>query len=392
MSKSSIVLRELTKEVSKGLKHFPFVSITGPRQSGKTTICHLIAQGYQYINLEIDKHKQFAEKDPEGFLEKYNYKVILDEVQKVPTLFPYLMAHTDLQRKNGAYILSGSQNILLMQSITQSLAGRIAIFSLLPFSYSEMNAYLSSTKTTWESIVFRGFFPRLFVEKKMNPSIFYSSYIKTYLNKDISQLANIHNIRTFKKFIELLAIRAGSVLNLSNIANDLNIDRKTVQKWVSYLETSYIIYLLPSYHTNFEKRILKADKIYFTDTGILCFLLGIKSEKDLSENTYAGNIFENFIIIELLKNNYNKGDDPSFYYWQDSNKKEVDLIIENGENLEIIEIKTSSTPKIEFAKNLISFSELAIKKGYKIKSSIIYTGSDNYKQNGIHFLPWKDAL
>lgn len=392
MSKSSIIFRELSAEVAKGLKHFPFVSITGPRQSGKTTICHLVAQGYVYLNLEIDKHKQFAEKDPEGFLEKYNYKVILDEVQKVPTLFPYLMAHSDLQQKNGAYILSGSQNILLMQSITQSLAGRIAIFSLLPFSFSEMKNYLPKTKSNWETIAYRGFFPRLFVEKKMNPNIFYSSYIKTYLNKDISQLANIHNIKLFKKFIELLAIRAGTVLNLTNLANDLNIDRKTVQKWISYLETSYIIYLLPSYHTNFEKRILKADKIYFTDTGILCHLLGIKSENDLKEHTYAGNIFENFVLIELLKSKYNKGLEPAFYYWQDSNKKEVDLIIENGNTLEIFEIKTSSTPKFEFAKNLISFEALAKEKGYKIKASIIYTGNDNYKQNSIQFLPWKDAF
>lgn len=391
MFKSPIVSRLISTALIDGLKHFPFISVTGPRQSGKTTICHLIGQGYTYINFEIAKFRNFAIEDPEGFLEKYPSKIILDEVQKVPALFPYLMVHSDTLNANGSFILSGSQNLLLMQQITQSLAGRVAIFSLLPLSYQELKPYLLKNQNNWEYLAFRGFFPRLFVEKTLAPNIFYSSYIKTYLNKDISQLANIHNARLFKKFIYLLAARAGTVLNHASLANDLNIDAKTVQRWISYLETSYIVYLLPSYHNNFSKRITKAEKIYFTDTGLLCYLLGIKSQQSLADNNFYGQIFENFVIMEKMKASYNKGEDPNFYYWQDSNKREVDLIIENTK-LEIFEIKSTTTPKIEFAKNLMAFSELATLHGHQVVATVLYNGHDNYTQNKIHFLPWTEGL
>jgi uncharacterized protein len=388
MSKSPIVSRILSKNIALALKHFPFVSITGPRQSGKTTIGHLIANDYKYINLEIAKFKNFAKNDPEIFLKKYDYKIILDEVQTVPELFPYLMVHTDNQNKNGAYILSGSQNILLMESITQSLAGRVAIFSLLPFAYSELDAYLLEKNKTWHAICFRGLYPRLFNEKKLSPSIFYQSYIKTFVKKDISKLANIHNSNTFTKFIALLAVRAGTVLNYSSLANDLNIDSKTVQKWISFLEISYIIYLLPSYHNNFDKRILKANKVYFTDPGLLCFLLRIRSEQSLLDSNFSGQIFENFIIIEMLKKYYNKGEEPNFYYWQDSNQNEVDLLIETDKVLELYEIKSSSTPKTEFTKNLKKFMALTKLHNINTKAFLVYTGSESYKQANINITSW----
>jgi uncharacterized protein len=392
MSKSPIVSRTLTKYFAVALKQYPFVSITGPRQSGKTTICHLVAHDYVYINLEIDKYKLFATQDPEGFLAKYSYKIILDEVQKVPTLFPYLMAHSDTQNKNGAYILSGSQNFLLMEQITQSLAGRVAIFSLLPFGYQELAAYLPKTKNKWMSLCLRGFYPRLFVQKSMDASLFYRSYVRTFVKKDMSQLANIHNLKIFEKLIVLLANRVGSILNTTKLGNDLNVDHKTIQKWLSYLESSYIIYQLPSYHNNLDKRIIKASKIYFYDVGLLCHLLNIRTEANLEEHELLGSIFENFIINEKMKLAFHSGDEIAAYYWQDSNKKEVDLIIEQGQLLKIYEIKSSSTPKLEFAKNLNMFAKLAKERGIKTKQYLIYTGAENYKQNSLNITDWKTAI
>jgi uncharacterized protein len=392
MSKSPIVARGLTKQVATALKHFPFVTITGPRQSGKTTICHIVASDYTYINFEIEKYRLLAQNDPEEFIKKYPHKVILDEVQNVPELLPHLMVHTDAEGKNGAYILSGSQNLLLMESITQSLAGRVAILTLLPFALEELQPYLLAKQIEWKALAFRGMFPRLYKEKKLQPNLFYQSYIKTYINKDVTKLAEIHNLNLFGKFIKLLANRVGSVLNYSSIANELDVDRKTVQKWISYLETSFIVYLLPSFHANFDKRVLKANKLYFTDTGLLCNLLRIKNAAEIDSHPYKGNIFENFFIIEKLKRQLHRGLDADFYYFQDSNKNEIDLIIEGSQSLELYEIKTSTTPKIEFAKELKKMMPLAEAKGYKVRAHVVYTGTDSYTQNKIKFSTWRDLL
>lgn len=392
MSKSPIVHRKMATVLASTLKQFPLVSLTGPRQSGKTTLAHLAANGYHYLNMEIDENKIFAETDPAGFLEKYDYKIILDEVQAVPNLFVYLQYHTDKQNKNGAYILSGSQNFLLMEKISETLAGRIAIFALLPFSLKEIAPYIKNSQKKWEELGLRGFYPRLFKEKKMNASIFYNSYCKTYVERDVKKILNIHNSRAFLQFIKLCAIRAGSNFNAQDIAAAIGVDNKTISNWIAVLEASYIIYLLPPYYNNFDKRIIKKPKIYFYDTGLLCHLLNIKTTTQLTSSKLYGSIFENFIIVEKLKTYFNEGLTADFYFWQDTNGKEVDLLIENNNKLSLFEIKSSTTPKIDFFKNVNALKELAKASGIKTEGNLIYAGKESYKIAGNNVISWLDLF
>jgi uncharacterized protein len=392
MSKSPIVARAITTEVILALKHYPFVSITGPRQSGKTTLCHLVAVDYQYVNLEIDENKEFATKDPTGFIKKYPYKVILDEVQSVPNLFRYLLNHTDAQGKNGAYILSGSQNFLLMEKISQTLAGRVAIFSLLPFSLSEFFPYLRKVQKNWMQLCINGFYPRLFNEKKINVNLFYHSYVKTYVERDIRAVLNIHNSKAFIQFLKLCAVRVGNIFNAQEIAAKIGVDNKTIQSWMGILETSYIAYTLPAYFNNFDKRIIKKPKLYFYDSGVVCYLLNIKTKEQLSNHNLLGAIFENFVINEKLKSAFNKAENPEFYFWQDSNGKEVDLLIQRANYLDLIEIKSSSTPKSEFAKNVLDLATLAKANGQKTKQYVMYTGDETYTMKTVQYTSWLKLL
>ena len=387
MSKSPIVQRRMTTAISKALRQFPIVSITGPRQSGKTTLAHLAAKGYTYLNMELEEHSYFARKDPASFLQQYAYKVILDEVQAVPSLFPYLQQHTDKLGKNGAYILSGSQNFQLMESISQTLAGRVAVFSLLPFSMAEIFPYLKSSQKNWKQLCIKGFYPRLFREK-INPGIFFNSYLKTYVEKDVRQLLNIHNSRAFTQFIKLCAARTGTVLNTQGIAAATGVDNKTINRWVAVLEASYILHLLPPYYNNLDKRISKKPKIYFYDTGLLCFLLGITTETGLQNHKLLGSIFENFIINEKLKQYYNKGLSPAFYFWQDTNGREADLLIEEEGKLLVYEIKSSTVIKPDFFKNVTMFSSAASNAGIKTKKYLIHAGDKTYKIKDTEVQSW----
>jgi len=372
--------------VGKALRQFPIVSITGPRQSGKTTLAHLAASGYTYLNMELEEHSYFARKDPVSFLQQYAYKVILDEVQAVPSLFPYLQQHTDKLGKNGAYLLSGSQNFQLLESISQTLAGRVAVFSLLPLSMAEIFPYLRSSQKNWKQLCLKGFYPRLFREK-INPGIFFNSYLKTYVEKDVRQVLNIHNARAFTQFIKLCAIRTGTVLNTQDIATATGVDNKTINRWVAVLEASYILHLLPPYYNNFDKRIVKKPKIYFYDTGLLCSLLGISTETGLQNHKMLGSIFENFIINEKLKQYYNKGLSPAFYFWQDTNGREVDLLIEEDKLL-VHEIKSSTVVKPEFFKNINLFSSIAKDAGIKTKKYLINTGDKSYQIKNTGVQSW----
>lgn len=377
-----MIQRHLFAKAQQLLDKFPIVAITGPRQSGKTTFSKQLKPEYSYVNLEDITNREFAKNDPKGFLNTYKNGVIIDEIQYVPELFSYLQVFTDERNQVGEYIITGSQNFLLMQQISQSLAGRVALFTLLPFSYKE----LKNTEyhyNSWEHYAVNGSYPRK-ITFDIRSSDYYSNYLSTYVERDVRLLKNITNLDLFQKFIYLLAGRVGQLFNQSSLGNELGIDNKTISAWMSLLETSYIAYRIYPYHTNFNKRIIKTPKIYFYDTGLLSYLLGIKNEQEISLHFAKGGIFENLIITEFLKNSLNKGEYPSYYFWRDHANNEIDLLIENHPSIDIYEIKSSSTIKQDFFKGLNYFKGL----NTNTNAHLIYGGTENQLRTGFKVMGW----
>ena len=366
-----MINRIITTRVSLLLEKFPIIAITGPRQSGKTTLSKMVKPKYKYVNLENLSNREFAKNDPIGFLETYRNGVIIDEIQNVPSLFSYLQVVTDERKINGEYIITGSQNFLMMEQITQSLAGRVALFTLLPFSMEE----LKSTKykiTNWEEYVVSGSYPRKIIQD-IDSADYYENYIKTYVERDVRLLKNISNLDLFQKFIQLLAGRVGQLFNQSSLGNELDLDNKTINSWFTLLETSFLTFKLQPYHSNFNKVIIKTPKIYFHDTGLLCYLLGIRSKEDLELHFAKGNIFENLVVSEMYKNALNNATRSKFYFWRDKSHNEVDLIIENGTKLEAIEIKSGKTINQNYFKGLDYFKNLKS----DAQLHLIYGGNEN---------------
>lgn len=366
-----MIPRALTDKAQLLLTKFPMVSISGPRQSGKTTFSKLFASDYQYVNLELLDNRALAQNDPHSFLERYQNRVILDEVQNVPDLFSYLQVFTDERNRTGEYVLTGSQNFLLMQKITQSLAGRVALLTLLPFSYFEL-----LEKLPIDEFIFKGGYPRL-IQKEISPDDFFPTYIQTYIERDVRQLIQVQNLSLFQNFLYLMAGRAGQVFNASSIANDLGVNSQTVEAWTSVLEASYILFRLPPYYKNFNKRITKAPKVYFYDTGLLCYLLGIRTEAEIQLHFAKGAIFENLVILEVMKMHYNQGRRPQLYYWRDSNQNEVDLLMQDGLKLHAVEIKAGKTINGEFFKGLTYFKKIAP----DAQLHLVYGGDDYQKRS-----------
>ncbi|WP_192349345.1 ATP-binding protein [Algoriphagus sp. Y33] len=358
------------------LGKFPTLAITGPRQSGKTTFARKLKPDYTYVNLELPETRNFAKSDPLAFLRAYQNGVILDEVQWVPELFSYLQVLTDERNILGEYILTGSQNFLLSNQITQSLAGRVAMLNLLPFSKAELSGHIPIQ--SWEALTVNGGYPRKY-QFDIAPNDYYPNYIQTYIERDVRQILNVMDLGNFQKFLQLLAGRVGQIFNQSNFSNELGIDQKTVNAWLTVLETSFIAFRLPSYYRNFNKRILKSPKVYFYDTGVLCSLLGIKRAEDLNVHFARGPLFENLVILELMKKELNAGNIPAIYYWRDSHQNEVDLLQENDGKLTAIEIKSSETYHSDFLKGLKYFQKTAPESAAKL----IYAGNLNHEREGI---------
>lgn len=329
-------------------KKFPIIVLTGPRQSGKTTLAKAIFKEYKYVNLENLDERQFALNDPKGFLKLYDKHIIIDEAQKVPELFSYLQQKVDDDNIEGQYILSGSQNFLLSQKIAQTLAGRVYIMELLPLNQYELKR--EKIKDFAQAII-TGSYPRIY-DKGIQASDFYPSYIKTYIEKDVRDILNVQNLAVFQKFISMLAHYVGQLFNANSLSKELGIDVKTAQSWLSILETSYIAFTLPVWHKNFKKRLIKTPKLYFYDTGLLAYLLGVSDSENYMTSKYKGALFENFGIVEILKNYKNRGESINYYYWRDSNGNEIDLVLESGQNIKLIEMKASETVKSNYLKSL----------------------------------------
>lgn len=380
-----IVPRHLADRVSNMLKYYPAVAVTGPRQSGKTVLLKELLPDYRYVSLEDPENYRYAKNDPREFLKEFNDKVILDEIQRVPPLFSYLQTHMDLKGDVGQYVLSGSHNFHLMESITQSLAGRIAICKLMPFDIQEL-IESKLIQDNWKDLSITGAYPALYSRKIASP-VFYSNYIDTYIKKDISLLRNIHDSSRFYAFLKLCAERAGQLLNLNNLANECGISTTSAKSWLSILETSYIVFLLHPHYENFSKRIVKSPKLYFWDNGLLSFLLGIKDKKELSGQSLKGSLFENLVVSEVLKKNFHQSQLRDFWFWRDSNGHEVDLLEKTADGFHIYEIKSTSTIMYDLVKGLDYFDKIS---GGRVRSkTLVYGGNEDQDRTHFRVRSWK---
>ncbi|MDD5361096.1 MAG: ATP-binding protein [Ignavibacteria bacterium] len=382
-----MIKREITKRILSLSKKIPVITITGPRQSGKTTLAKSTFPDYRYISLENPDNLDFALSDPKGFLNTYNGKIIIDEAQHAPGLFSYIQTIVDEKKENGLFVLTGSQNFLLHAKISQSLAGRVIIFNLMPFSYNELKNTKYKIEKLSELIV-KGLYPRIY-DSGLNPSDWYPSYIQTYLERDVRQILNVGDINAFRNFLRVCAGRCGQVLNLSSIGSDLGISYHTVRKWLSVLEQSYIACMLPPYYVNFNKRIIKSPKLYFYDTGLVCSLLGINSPEAFELHYLRGGIFESFVISELIKSKFNSGSSSEMYYWKDLNGNEIDCIISSGTQTKAIEIKSAETIKTDFFKTLKLWNKLDPENNNSL--NLVYGGYENQNRESIKVYTWKEC-
>ncbi len=381
------IKRDITEQLLAFSRFFPVVALLGPRQSGKTTLAQAVFSQYFYLNLENLDQRAIALLDPRGFLEKLlaHPGVIIDEFQHAPELLSYLQVIVDREKRPGFFILTGSHNFLMNQAISQSLAGRVGILTLLPLSNQEiLNANLQADFS--ETAIVRGCYPRVFTENALAPQYIYPSYIQTYLERDVRAIINVTDLSLFKKFLGLCAARAGQLINFAALATDAGINIATVRAWLTILEASYIIFLLQPHHRNFNKRLTKSSKLYFYDTGIACALLNIETSAQLEQHYMRGALFENLIIADIYKQFYNRAKTPTIYFWRDSHGHEVDCLIEQGAELLPIEIKASMTIQVNFLSGLEYWQELArIKQGL-----LIYGGREELEISNIAIKSWRD--
>jgi predicted AAA+ superfamily ATPase len=378
-----MIYRTIEKILQTLLQKYPAVNITGPRQSGKTTLAKAMNGDYNYFSLENPDTRLFAETDPRGFLHSAGKKFILDEVQYVPSLFSYLQEILDSSNENGKVILLGSQSFLMNQHISQSLAGRVASLKLLPLSYSELIAARMNSQDI-DTVLFNGGYPRLYSEN-IEPTYFFPNYIETYLQRDVRLLKNIENQTAFVRFIKLCAGRVGNILDLSSLARDANIAVNTVKSWLSLLEASYILYFVQPYSGNVNRRMIKSPKLYFYDTGLVCSLLNIEQSKQLNTFYLRGNLFENFVFSELIKLRFNAGLPANYYFLRDAKGVEIDCVTEMSNGLRFIEIKSSETLSPDHIKNIISLRSIFP----KTEDYVIYAGSDIANFREVEFVNWQ---
>ncbi len=381
-----MINRTLKDKLLSLAKQYPILTLTGPRQSGKSTLLKNTFPNYRYVSLEDPDMREFAQTDPRGFLRSYSNRVILDEVQRVPTLFSYLQTHVDQINDVGMFLLAGSQNFLLMPNVTQSLAGRAAVLKLLPFSHTELFA-ANRLPETLEEEIFQGMYPRIY-DKSLNANEYYRFFTETYVQHDVRLLKNIGDLDSFIRFLKLCAGRIGQLLNLSSLANDCGISVPTAKNWLSVLEASYIAHTLKPFHSKFSKRFVKTPKLYFYDTGLACSLLGIRTANDLESHFLRGGLFENLIVNEFIKNAFNQAQEPNLSFLRDQQGREVDLIDETNDCA--YEMKSGLTFSMEFFKNLHYWGN---QQNIPIEKRIcLYAGERSMQTSEGLVKNWKDFL
>jgi uncharacterized protein len=352
-----MITRTIAAELKVLVTEYPVVTIIGPRQAGKTTLAQEVLEDYDYSNLEMPEVREVAQKDPKAYLAQFGDKVIIDEIQRVPELLSYIQVIVDEKRCNGQFVLTGSHQLRLREAVSQSLAGRTAMLHLLPLSIDELSRHGISSDS-FDEYCYTGFLPRIY-DQSLRPGVAYSNYYQTYVERDLRQLINVKDVSLFEKFFKLVAGRVGQLMDFSSLANDVGVDVKTVQNWISILEASFILFKLPPYFENFGKRLIKSPKYYFTDVGLLCFMLGIREHEQVGRDPLVGSMFENLVVIEALKSRYNAGYMADLYFFRDSNGNEVDLLWQDGRELVAIEIKSATTFSESQLESLRRFSNSA---------------------------------
>jgi len=394
-----MIKRTLSGKLSALARQFPVVSITGPRQSGKTTLSRMVFKNHDYVSLEDPDEREFALADPKGFLRRFNGGVILDEIQRSPELLSYIQGIVDSDGTPGRFILTGSRQFNLMEKVSQTLAGRTAVVNLLPFSLDELLGV--SPSDPWkmdrlskrrkkppfslEKILFQGFYPRIH-DKGLDPQDWLSAYYRTYVERDVRDVASIGNLETFQRFVRLCAGRTGQLVNLSSLAADCGISHPTARSWLSILQTSFIVYLLPPHHANFSKRIIKSPKLYFLDSGLLSYLLRIREPEDIPAHAMKGAIFETLVLSELYKAFAHRGEVPPLYFWRDQTGHEVDVVMDTGKKLVPVEIKSGETVSGSFFDGLKYYTALG--PPASPLGVLIHGGDALYQRENFLVRPW----
>lgn len=382
-----MIPRTLTPELLTQLAEYPVVTVLGPRQAGKTTLVRTALPDYDYVSLETPEIRQLALEDPKAFLKRYPRRTILDEIQRAPLLLSYLQTLVDERPgENGQFVLTGSHQLELRAATSQSLAGRTGMLHLLPLSIAELKA-VDKGFEHFSDYAFHGFLPRIY-DQQQRPHQAWANYYRTYVERDVRQLINLKDAALFEKFIKLMAGRIGQIINYQSLANDIGVDNKTVKHWLSILEASFLVFKLPAYFENFGKRVIKSPKYYFTDVGLLTYLLDIENAGQVARDPLLGNIFENLVVLEALKSRYNRGLAASLYFFRDSGGNEIDLLHKSGNELVGIEIKAAETWSGSFRKSLINFSR---NNHLLSRSAVIYNGDNLALSDGVEAIHFSQA-
>ncbi|MCF0237951.1 MAG: ATP-binding protein [Sphaerochaetaceae bacterium] len=379
-----MIQRDIEKELKNLINQVPVVTILGPRQSGKTTLAKELFSTFSYANLEHIPTRELAKNDPEGFFEKFKEPIIIDEVQRVPELLSTIQVLVDQNRlKNGRFILTGSHQPILRQNIAQSLAGRTSLMTLLPLSINEISNGTDFNCNDVDSLLLKGFMPELYRIESRRPTTYYRDYFDTYIERDLRQLVNVKDLDSYIKFMKLLAGRTGQILNLSSLSNDVGVSSTTLTKWISVLESSFVVFTLQPYYSNISKQLIKSPKIYFSEVGLATYLLGLSNQNQISRDPLRGNLFETMVVSECLKARLNNNEEPNLFFLRTAKGLEVDLLLNKEGNIYPFEIKSAKTPNIDYTRSLLSIKKA---ENSSIKPTVIYTGEYFPSFAGVEFI------
>ena len=379
-----MIEREIAPCLAKLFGQYPFVTVTGPRQSGKTTLCRAAFPDLKYVNLELPDQREFAQSDPRTFLSRLGEGAILDEVQRVPDLLSYLQVFADEKRRNSLFVLTGSEHFTLSKAISQSLAGRTGLLYLLPFSLAER--YRMSASNATDEILYSGFYPRVH-DQKIEPRQAYADYFETYVTRDVRQLSEIRNLSSFQRFVRLCAGRVGQLTDLSALGADAGVSHTTARHWLEILEASYLVFRLPPFHANLRKRLVKSPKLYFYDVGLTSYLIGIEQASQIATHPLRGALFENMVVVEVLKHCFNRGRRANLSFFRDSRGLECDLLFETARGIGAIEIKSGATVASDFFDALNAVEKLVSKVSMK---AVVYGGRERQSRNAGEVVPFVD--